>query len=509
VNLALLLLLVVGIGTVLAVSAWAVSLYRSSRSPFGGLVLVWALLLVCGDMLRVTLEAEDSSTRTSALLALSLLGLLAAQVLMMRAVFDSWIGPILDIFLTGVALILTGWSLLLLFGGEWQRADALGLLDLAAATWLLAAVAKASAQLPAMPPREAAAVYAFPVLHLGGVILLLARSWGFPDLRLVLAVLMFCGALVGLVMTLSKHRQAPPKSTPRSSRRDRLLPYVLVLTAMVVALAAAIVHDDTAVRSPLFLALCLGVAVCLSVRQIQMTEANAALAAAMTERERLYRGLVQDSTDLIMITDLEGRLEYVSPVALSVLGGHGSQLVGRPIGEVLAIPHDDFLASVAESSSTKTPQRLDSRLTTGAITRSLESVVSVRGRTVVLNVRDVTERTQLREQLHEMAFHDPLTGLFNRARLLLALQDKIADWRSEGGDAPAVLFLDLDGFKGVNDVAGHAAGDQVLRLVADRLRQSTPRDAVLARLGGDEFVVVLAPFLSATPSGSASETYGP
>jgi len=497
VNLALiLLLLAASIGTVLVVLAWAVSVYRTTRSPFSGLVLLWALMLIGSDLLRVTLETEGPSTRTSALLTVALLGFLVAQVLIMRALFASWVGPVLDVFLTGVAVIVTGWSLLLLFGGVWERADALGLLDLATSTWLLAAVAKKRAQLPRLPLREAAEVYALPVLHLAGVVLLLARSWGFPDVRLVLAVLLFCGSYVSMALTLSKERHAPIKVTARSSRRDRLLPYVLVLAAMVVALAAAVVHDDTAVRSPLFFPVCLGVAIGLSLRQIQVTEANATLADAMTERERLYRGLVQDSTNLILIADIDGRLEYVSPAVDSVLGVPTSQLVGRPVGEVLAIAQDDFLGCTAKARDTKVPQRLDSRLTTAGVTRSLESVVSVRGRTVVLNVRDVTERSQLREQLRDMAFHDPLTGLINRARLLQILESKVADWRVHGGNPPAVLFLDLDGFKGVNDVAGHAAGDKVLRLVAERLTQITPVDAVLARLGGDEFVVLLT---SVTP----------
>jgi len=202
VNLALiLLLLAASIGTVLVVLAWAVSVYRTTRSPFSGLVLLWALMLIGSDLLRVTLETEGPSTRTSALLTVALLGFLVAQVLIMRALFASWVGPVLDVFLTGVAVIVTGWSLLLLFGGVWERADALGLLDLATSTWLLAAVAKKRAQLPRLPLREAAEVYALPVLHLAGVVLLLARSWGFPDVRLVLAVLLFCGSYVSAMLT--------------------------------------------------------------------------------------------------------------------------------------------------------------------------------------------------------------------------------------------------------------------------------------------------------------------
>jgi GGDEF domain-containing protein len=107
---------------------------------------------------------------------------------------------------------------------------------------------------------------------------------------------------------------------------------------------------------------------------------------------------------------------------------------------------------------------------------------------------------------------DPVTGLFNRTYVLQALQVAMAaslthavdnegdgvgeassgGRREVGADGPSLLVLDLDGFKGVNDVAGHAAGDEVLRMVAARLVEITGPDAVLARLGGDEFAVVLA-----------------
>jgi diguanylate cyclase (GGDEF)-like protein/PAS domain S-box-containing protein len=490
-SLAVPVLVVTGLVSLAVLAGWAVFLHRRARSGYGGLVVLWFVLLLGSDLLRARLETDGPSTRTSALLVLTLLAFMGTQVLLMRRIFDEWVGPVLDVVLTGLGLVLAGWALVLVPAGVGNNAGALELLDLSVAAWLLAAVLKQASQYSTPSRTRTVATLAFPFLHLAGVALLLAPGWGIVERRPALAVLLLAAAYVPLIVTLRGARRAPVRISARSTRGTRLVPYVLVLTAMVVALLTALVRDDDAARSPRFLSLCLVVVIALSLRQILTVEANAALVARMAERERLYRSLVQDSTDVIMIADHDGRLEYVSPASDLVLGARGADMAGRPVGEVLSVPQPDVQAAIATAAREGVHQRLDSRLGSGAEQRSLESIVSVRGETVVLNVRDVTERSRLREQLHDMAFHDPLTGLFNRTRLLQALSSRISTWRAEGGDGPALLFLDLDGFKGVNDAAGHGAGDRVLRSVAERLAAIRPDDAVLARLGGDEFVVLL------------------
>ena len=99
--------------------------------------------------------------------------------------------------------------------------------------------------------------------------------------------------------------------------------------------------------------------------------------------------------------------------------------------------------------------------------------------------RQVSELGAVRRQLHHQASHDQLTGLPNRARLTAHAEDL-------GGRAMAVLLLDLNGFKAVNDTLGHAAGDDVLRAVGGRLRSALRDDDLAGRIGGDEFAVVLA-----------------
>lgn len=101
---------------------------------------------------------------------------------------------------------------------------------------------------------------------------------------------------------------------------------------------------------------------------------------------------------------------------------------------------------------------------------------------------DVTAEQEEASRLSRMAYDDALTGLANRTRLLEAIEGEL---RADGGDALGILFLDVDGFKQINDGHGHAAGDTLLRELSQRLRRAVRRTDVLARLGGDEFVVAL------------------
>ena len=109
---------------------------------------------------------------------------------------------------------------------------------------------------------------------------------------------------------------------------------------------------------------------------------------------------------------------------------------------------------------------------------------------ILAQIEDVTERVRATEQLWHMARHDSLTGLINRRALMGQMDSALEAVRQRGGRL-VLLFLDLDGFKSVNDRHGHSAGDDVLRLVARRLRAAVRHSDTVARLGGDEFVVLL------------------
>jgi diguanylate cyclase (GGDEF)-like protein/PAS domain S-box-containing protein len=109
---------------------------------------------------------------------------------------------------------------------------------------------------------------------------------------------------------------------------------------------------------------------------------------------------------------------------------------------------------------------------------------------VLVQVQDVTERRRLEDQLRHLADHDALTGLLNRRGIDRALAQHVARGRRYGAEG-ALLVLDLDGFKTVNDTLGHAAGDELIVTCADALRNRLRETDILARLGGDEFAVLL------------------
>src|SRR5690606_8672369 len=112
-------------------------------------------------------------------------------------------------------------------------------------------------------------------------------------------------------------------------------------------------------------------------------------------------------------------------------------------------------------------------------------------------IAEIAQRKEAEERARLLAETDPLTGCLNRRSLLPAAGDLIA--RCSGtGSGVAFVLIDLDNFKQINDLNGHAAGDRVLRETTDRIRALLPRDALVARLGGDEFACVL-PYDSADP----------
>jgi diguanylate cyclase (GGDEF)-like protein/PAS domain S-box-containing protein len=211
--------------------------------------------------------------------------------------------------------------------------------------------------------------------------------------------------------------------------------------------------------------------------------------------ERLTE-LVRRSSDMIAICDAEGIIRYASPSSEQLLGSRPAELVGQRLGEVLG-PEAEHVREAFEhvlrndhSEQTATfsiPHAEGEKRSFKMVIANLCHVESIRG--VTLNIRDVSDATRLNDQLRSLAFHDPLTLLANRSlfsdRVHQAIKH-IADGRT-----PAVLFIDLDNFKTVNDSLGHSAGDQLLRSFAQRLVQSTRAGDTVARLGGDEFAVLL------------------
>ncbi len=221
-----------------------------------------------------------------------------------------------------------------------------------------------------------------------------------------------------------------------------------------------------------------------------LTERRAAEAVV-----RQQASLVEHVSDAIVAVDTAGTLVTWNPAAERVFGHRAEDVRGRLIQEVLG----DDLAAV-ECCNVAGPQRLESRLSRAdgrvidvevAIDPIRDGSGACTGQVMICT--DVTERRQIETErrVHEARLlhqsrHDVLTGLANRAMVLEHLTALLA----EGADA-AVLFLDLDRFKLINDSLGHAAGDEVLRIVARRLGAAVRGADLVGRLAGDEFVVLV------------------
>jgi len=221
-------------------------------------------------------------------------------------------------------------------------------------------------------------------------------------------------------------------------------------------------------------------------------------AEALKESEARFRHLVEHSPQAVAL-HAEGRMLYANPACASLLGfGDSERLLGAPLLRFITKDTAPRLIETLGSLGRIPTKALtcecqvkrinDSRILDVEIT---SVPVRYNDRAGVISIlHDMTERKQLEEQLAHQAFHDPLTNLANR----VLFRDRVehALQRAAGGSgSPAVLFIDLDNFKAVNDGLGHSAGDWLLIEVAARLLACLRPADTVARLGGDEFAVLL------------------
>ncbi|MFD9726835.1 putative bifunctional diguanylate cyclase/phosphodiesterase [Streptomyces sp. NPDC059072] len=238
------------------------------------------------------------------------------------------------------------------------------------------------------------------------------------------------------------------------------------------------------------------VVLALVIRQGIMLLDNIALTQELAQKENHFRSLVQGSSDVIMIAAPTGTLRYVSPAAAGVYGRDAEELVGT---ELATLIHPDDLGRVVHevrrflaAPPTEEPTtRIECRFKSGTGEwLNVESTVNRHQGGLILNSRDVTERVRLQAQLQHSAEHDPLTDLPNRALFTRRVRQALTGRRA-GDHSTAVLFIDLDGFKAVNDTIGHQAGDELLVEAARRLQDSVRAGDTAARLGGDEFAALI------------------
>jgi diguanylate cyclase (GGDEF)-like protein/PAS domain S-box-containing protein len=211
--------------------------------------------------------------------------------------------------------------------------------------------------------------------------------------------------------------------------------------------------------------------------------------------ERLTE-LVRRSSDMIAICDEDGVIRYASPSSEQLLGVAPGELAGQRLDDVLG-PESAHVREVFDQvirvdhseqvTNFSIPQDEGEKRSFKMVIANLRHVESIRG--VTLNIRDISDATRLHDQLRTLAFHDSLTLLANRSLFSDRVHQAIR--HIPDGMTPAVLFIDLDNFKTVNDSLGHSAGDALLRAFAHRLVQSTRAGDTVARLGGDEFAVLV------------------
>jgi diguanylate cyclase (GGDEF)-like protein/PAS domain S-box-containing protein len=299
------------------------------------------------------------------------------------------------------------------------------------------------------------------------------------------------------------YRRPMPRSTTKASPRLRTqpispLPYLAVASTYAL-LIQAVIEPWTDPVSGLAVGALL-VTLLVVMRQVLAVRENVRLLAdqAVRQNEARFRSLVQHSSDVIIVTRANGTMRYVSPSANRVFGYDPSEMMGRAISSLLHPDDRDRAATLFEAAS-RTPgvngpvewrfrQPDGSWLSAEILATNLTGDPTVRG--IVLNTRDVSERKRLEEQLTHQAFHDPLTGLANRALFRDRVSHALALAQRQAHPI-TVLFLDLDDFKRVNDSLGHAEGDRLLIAASERFLSCARAADTVARLGGDEFAILI------------------
>ena len=276
------------------------------------------------------------------------------------------------------------------------------------------------------------------------------------------------------------------------------LPYAAMMTAFLVLVnfTQGDITSPATFMTVVFFVLTL----LLMVRQslILREEASTRERRAARMVEDRYASLIANAVDVIMIVSADGTLQFASPACERTLGLRPQDVAEKNLFDLWTGDEGRrlraFLDDVAATRSVPLgPVELriehgNSRYVLEIVGSNLTDDPAVQG--LALNFRDISERKALEAQLRELAFHDPLTLLANRNLFRDRVQHALA-LSQRGEHRVAVMFLDLDNFKNINDSLGHDAGDMLLQSVARRLVETTRASDTVARLGGDEFAILL------------------
>ncbi|WP_258607582.1 PAS domain S-box protein [Mesorhizobium sp. AR10] len=248
------------------------------------------------------------------------------------------------------------------------------------------------------------------------------------------------------------------------------------------------------------------------ITQRKQAEARLIVSAAMLadEKERL-RVTLQSIGDAVICTDAANRVTFMNPVAEKLTGVEGSEALGKTLGHVYWAVDEETGQRISvtrpaiggsgpadQNSRAVLIRRDDTRC---SIRQVVSPIMNDRNEFcgLVIVFQDFTDARALQRQLAYAAAHDALTGLANRSSFIRTMEELIDQSRKAGtadatrsvGGEHQFMFIDLDHFKQVNDTGGHAAGDALLKQVADAIRGALGPEDIVARLGGDEFAVIL------------------
>ena len=244
------------------------------------------------------------------------------------------------------------------------------------------------------------------------------------------------------------------------------------------------------------------------ITQRKEAEARLTVSAAMLadEKERL-RVTLQSIGDAVICTDAANRVTFMNPVAEKLTGVAGGEALGKMLGHVYWAVDEERGHRIGVTRPTivgQAPADQNSRAvlirrddTRCSIRQVVSPIINERNEFcgLVIVFQDFTDARALQRQLAHAAAHDALTGLANRSSFIRAMEELVDQARKGGisgtGSGYQFMFIDLDHFKLVNDTGGHAAGDALLKRVAEAVRGVLGPEDMVARLGGDEFAVVL------------------
>jgi diguanylate cyclase (GGDEF)-like protein/PAS domain S-box-containing protein len=219
--------------------------------------------------------------------------------------------------------------------------------------------------------------------------------------------------------------------------------------------------------------------------------ARFAAEAALRESELRYRLLFEQNAAGVCVSEVDGPIIDCNLTFAAMLGYPRSELIGLDAAEIYIRPADRIdLVSLLRDATTLNSAEVELRKKDGQPMWALMNL-TISGERIHTTVVDISDRKRAEEQIEFHAYHDPLTKLPNRKLFTDRLTQSLSRAR-RSGKSVAVMFVDLDHFKSINDTLGHEAGDELLCQMAARLGGSIREDDTVARIGGDEFTIILA-----------------